>query len=327
MTTNLLDRRKIKVGVLRGGPSGEYEISLQTGANVLKNLGEQYIPQDIFISRDGIWHLGGVGKAPDKILQQVDVVWNALHGSYGEDGKVQKILESFDVPFTGSLSFPSSIGINKELSKKLFLSHGYKTPTYAILNPKDNTRERVIELFQSFPQPSVIKPIASGSSVGITIAKDFPTFFKGIENAFRHGGKVIVEEYIAGRDAMTGVIDNGGGKRAAALFPVEVIKPKDRDFFDYESRGHEETRRIVPTNFSPEEKSAMQHMALTLHGALDLRHYSSFDFIVTPNRGIYILEVNTLPGLTAQSLFPASLNAVDISMPEFIDHVLTLALR
>ncbi len=326
MTTDLLNRNKIRVGVLRGGPSSEYEISLKTGSEVLKNLPDRFVPIDIFISREGEWHIQGAALSPEKVLSQVDVVFNGLRGKFGEDGKVQNILYSHNIPFTGSKSLPSSICMNKELAKKLFLAQGYKTPNYIIIEPKENTYQRILELFQTFSQPSIIKPVTGGSSVGITFANDFVSFKKGIENAFRHGGKVIIEEYIPGKEIMCSVLAESSGKGAYSLFPVEVVRPIHKKFFDYESRTHSDTKLFSPANLTNEEKNAVSHIALTLHGALGLSHYSGVDFIVSPTRGIYILEVNTLPSLTRHSLYPFALEATGVKFPEFLDHVLTLAL-
>jgi len=326
MTTDLLNRKKIRVGVLRGGPSSEYEISLKTGNEVLRSLPEKYHPIDILISKEGEWHLDGASRNPEKVLKQIDVVFNALHGKYGEDGKIQSVLESHNIPYTGSGSFPSSICMNKELLKKFFLAQGYKTPKYVVLGPKENTRQRIVELFQSFSQPSIIKPIASGSSIGVTFANDFKSFKEGIENAFRHGGKALIEEYIPGKEIMCSVLTDSGGKNAYSLYPVEVVRPENKKFFDYESRSSNYTKKHSPASISPDEQKALANIALTLHGALGLSHYSGVDFILSPTRGAYILEINTLPGLTKDSLYTKSLEATGIKFDDFLDHVLTLAL-
>lgn len=318
-------KRKIRVGVLRGGPSDEYEVSLQTGARVLEYLPEHYAPQDIFISRDGAWHVGGVIRQPEKILPHLDVVFNALHGAYGEDGKVQAYLEKFGIPFTGSRSFSSSLAMHKGLAKKIFEQHGIKTPFSVVITPKDATARRVVELFQSFPQPAIIKPVSGGSSVGITIAKDFRSFEQGIEEAFRRSGGAILEEYVRGQEASCAVVGNSAGG-LYSLFPVEVSSPSGKDYFDYESKYELPVTHICPGSFDSETKTAIQNMALDAHNALGLRHYSQADFMITPNRGIYLLEVNSLPGLTERSLLPKSLSAVGIPLADFLDHTLSLAL-
>lgn len=312
MGTNILSTGKIRVGILRGGPSHEYDASLLSGATVRQHLPEKYDVHDIFISRDGDWHSGGLVRNPQKIVSQVDVVFNALHGRYGEDGKVQAILEMHNIPYTGSKVLGSALGIHKGLAKKMFQDHGIKTPIYLVLHPKDNVRGRIVEIFQSFPQPVIVKPINGGSLMATTVTKDFSTFEKAVEDAFRHSGSVLVEEYISGREATCGVLDSGDGKTAYGLFPIEV-----------KSAG----QGVYPSTFSPEIKKAIQELSLEMHMALGLRHYSRSDFIVTPSRGIYALETNSLPKLTQGSLFSQSLLATGVSFSDFLDHVVMLALK
>lgn len=310
-----IEKEKIRVGVLRGGPSPEYDISLQSGAEVLKYLSESYLPIDIFISRDGDWHVNGFSRAPEKILPHVDVVWNALHGSYGEDGKVQQLLQTYNVPFTGSRSFSSALGMNKNVSKALFQYHGLKTPEFTVIHPHHNSFTSLIELFHTFPQPSVIKPLSGGSSIAVTIARDFNTFREGIESVFKRGGSVLIEEYIPGMEVSCAVIEGSDGDTLYSMFPVG---PKQKQGFA--------TFPICPAPLSVGDTEAIQQLALAVHKHFKLRHYSIIDAIIHPTRGIYLLEVNTLPGTTEHSLLPASLKAAGITMGEFIDHVLMLAL-
>src|SRR3989344_8274459 len=169
-----------RIGVLRGGPSDEYQISLDSGATVLsvlrKHFEGKYQPRDIFIDKKGIWHIDGVPVLPENISTKIDVAFNALHGAYGEDGKVQELLESHGVPFTGSGSLGSAVGMNKILAKKIFSSHGIKSPLgRQILSAdiKNNSHEVAGELFKTFIFPAVVKPNSSGSSVGGSIVKDF----------------------------------------------------------------------------------------------------------------------------------------------------------
>src|SRR5690349_7121564 len=176
---------KIRVGVLRGGPSNEYEVSLQTGATVLNNLlQDKYNPRDIFIDKEGNWHMNGTQVKPHDALHNVDVVFNALHGHYGEDGKVQHILEIHGIPFTGSGSFASAVGMNKLLSKEVYRKEKIKTPQSRIIESVGKIKESIKDLFKAFPLPVIVKPVSSGSSVGITIVKDFPSFESAIRHAF-----------------------------------------------------------------------------------------------------------------------------------------------
>ncbi|HEY4496273.1 MAG TPA: D-alanine--D-alanine ligase [Candidatus Paceibacterota bacterium] len=319
---------KIIVGVLRGGPSSEYEVSLQTGASVLKNLNrERYEPRDIFIAKDGVWHMDGFQRSQDYILHRVDVVFNALHGEYGEDGKVQRILEHFGAPFTGSRSLPSAIAMNKVLTKNSVARFPLKMPRHIVIeNSEEDLEKKIMKIWRTFIQPSVVKPMALGSSVGVGIVRDFQTFRALILAALEKSDAVLVEEYIRGREATCGVVENFRGEEIYQLLPVEIIPPADKEFFDYEAKYSGISREISPGNFSPEEKVAIQQATALVHQTLGLGHYSRSDFIISPKRGIYFLEVNTLPGLTNESLFPKSLAAIGCSLPDFLEHLLTLAL-
>jgi D-alanine-D-alanine ligase len=326
MSIDTLSRGRVRVGVLRGGPSNEYAVSLDTGAHVLNHMPGKYIPLDILVSKEGDWHVGGFTRRPEQVLRHVDVIFNALHGKYGEDGKVQSLLEMHKIPFTGSGSLASSIGMHKGLSKKMYEKFGIKTPAHIVINHKNHTNKYIVEVFRSFPQPSIVKPITGGSSLGVTLARDFFSFQKAIENAFRHSHGVIIEEYISGREATCGVLESRNGTNTFALLPVEIVKHEHKDFFDYESKYDAPVQEFCPSTFDESTKTKLQHLAIDAHHALGLTHYSRSDFIVNTDRGIYILETNSLPGLTPNSLYPKALSASGVTAPEFLDHVLELAL-
>ena len=167
---------RIKVGVIRGGPSSEYEVSLQTGAAVIKHLSEKYEPVDIFIDKTGVWYAPGVATFPDRILPHLDVAFVALHGRYGEDGQIQKILSAHRVPYTGSEPFPSALGLNKHLAKETFKKHALRVPYHALLRGGELSERQVVEAYRRIPQPSVVKPIDGGSSLGVYLARDFFEF-------------------------------------------------------------------------------------------------------------------------------------------------------
>lgn len=318
--------KKTKVAVLRGGPSGEHEISLKTGKSVIENLPHKYVPIDVYIDKVGVWHIEGIPVKPEKVFADVDVVFNAMHGAYGEDGKVQQLLEHFKIPFTGSGALASAVGMNKALSKEIFKQYGIKTPLHETIKLGEEIHDFSERLFKSFPMPVVIKPNNGGSSIGVSIASTISGIEKAITESFKHSDTVLIEEFIKGREATCGVIDKMRGKDTYALLPIEIKKPKEAEFFDFDSKYNGRSEEICPGNFSVKEKAEIQKMAEEAHKALGLKHYSRSDFIVTPKRGIYILEVNTLPGLTSESLLPKSLRALGISFPDFLDHLLTLAL-
>lgn len=319
---------KIRVGVLRGGPSSEYDISLKTGATVLRHLPEHYTPVDIFIGREGDWHLRGIPREPHRALAHVDVVFNALHGEYGEDGGVQKVLDAHAIPYTGSGRFASAMAMNKAAAKGMLADAGIKTPYYRILRSAEvgSLLRFARELHRTFPQPCIIKPLAKGSSVGMTLARTASELIDALDTGFGVADTLLVEEFIQGREATCGVLDNFRGERHYALLPIEIVPPPESPFFDYYAKYSGESRELCPGNFSRAEKDAVQELSQKAHAALGLRHYSRSDFIVHPRRGIYFLEVDALPGLTEHSLYPKALQAVGSSLPEFLDHVISLSL-
>jgi len=313
-----------RVGVVRGGRGSEYHVSLQTGGNVLKHLPSKYRGYDILITKDGTWHLEGVPVSIADVANRVDIIFNALHGEYGEDGKVQRDLNALALPFTGSGVFASSVAMNKLLAKDHLRGGPFKIPFSMVVRRKRDMRELAMELFRSFPQPCVIKPISGGSSVGVSLARSFDELVAALENGLAADKTILVEEYIRGKEATAGVIDAYRGEEHYVLPVVEIRLPGKRGFFDHEAKYSGETDEVCPGNFTKEEKRALEEAARYVHKTLGLKHYSRSDFIISP-RGIYFLEANTLPGLTDVSLFPKALQAVGASLPEFIDHVLDRA--
>lgn len=328
MTLLSAPHKTIRVGVLRGGPSHEYDVSLRTGAHVLEHMPDPYSAQDILITRDGDWHSGGFTRNPEKILSQVDVVFNALHGGYGEDGKVQSVLRTLRKPHTGSKTLPSAISMNKNLTKNIYRLHGIKTPISIVLQPKDNTHPRIVEIFQTFPQPAIVKPLSGGSSQAIAVVQDFLSFEYAIEQAFRHSGAVLVEEYIAGLEATCGTLDSEDGEEIEALIPVAVFPQSQKPFFDYDCKyeGGEGVFDTTTRYFTNEQLTEIQRLAILAHIALDLRQYSRSDFILTKNRGIYMLETNSLPALLPNALYTKSLEASHIEFRDFLARILNKSL-
>lgn len=324
---------KIKVGVLRGGPSSEYDISLATGANVLKalrdKLAHKYEARDILVDKKGVWHADGLRGNPEELIRCFDVAFLAFHGTYGEDGKVQEFLESHHKPFTGSGSLGSALGMNKTLAKDVFRKHGIKVALDRVIKSADILSLDAVsiasELFRTFPMPAVIKPASAGSSVGVSIVHKLSDIVAALNNAAQYSDTVLVEEFIAGREATVGVIDGFRNEELYAL-PVVEIRPKTA-FFDYEAKYEGKSEEIVPATFAHKVKQELSELARKVHRVLGLRHYSRSDFIIHPTRGIYVLEVNTLPGLTNESLVPKSLRAVGSDTHELIDHLIQSALR
>ncbi len=314
------------VGVLRGGPSREHEVSLKSGAAILANLSEErYTARDIYIDRNGVWHDRGRATSPERILRQTDVVLIGLHGEYGEDGEVQKLLERFGVPYAGADSFGSYLAMHKIMSKARAKEEGLLTPESRFIERVEDSETVASEVVRAFHQPVVVKPVGWGSSVGVSIVGGYAPVLSAVKKLFSDGApSVIVEEYIRGKEATVGVVEGLRGEKFYSLPPVEIIPPNG-DFFNYTNKYDGTTQEIVPGNFSRVVSEELQRVTKVMHRALGLRHYSRSDFIVAP-KGIYYLETNTLPGLTHESLLPKSLAAVGVSFRDFLTHLVNLAL-
>lgn len=314
---------------MRGGRGPEYDVSLRTGVTVLDNLPkEKYQPRDVLVTKEGKWHLDGLEISPERLKNGVDVVFNALHGEYGEDGEVQLILDSTFLPYTGSGRLASALGMNKPAAKEIISRAGFKVPRGVLLNYEPENRAEAVayDAFLKISPPWIVKPSAGGSSVGVFLARTFDELVCAIEECFKISPSILVEEYIRGREATCGVVDDFRGQKVYPLLPIEIIPPAGKSLFDYEAKYSGKSREICPGQFSPGEKNELGELAAKVHQLLGLKHYSRTDFIVSP-RGIYILEINSLPGLTQESLVPKSLSALGVGLPDFVDHVISLALR
>lgn len=330
----------IKVGVIRGGISGEYEVSLKTGSNVLSHLrgdklSQTYKAIDILIDKDGTWHINGKPVSTSDVFHSVDVIFNALHGDYGEDGKVQQMLDQWKIPYTGSGAFASALGYNKVLSKEQFTRLGVKTPNHLVISKyqeEDGDLETYAvkvakQIHDKLAPPWIVKPLSGGSSVGMRMCRTYVELISAFMEGVNMDTDVLVEELIDGKEATVGVVNNFRDKLVYVLPPIEIRIPKSKNFFDYEAKYTGVSEEVCPGNFSRSEKDELERLAEVIHTGLNLDHYSRSDFIVHPRKGIYALEVNTLPGLTDESLVPKMLNAVGATVPEFIDHIIKLALK
>lgn len=319
------------IAVLRGGKGDEHSISLQSGAAVLRALSLQQEEKqlsviDIFIDQSGTWHVRGAPRDPLRALTGVDVVWNALHGPYGEDGTVQRILDCSGIPYTGAGAYAAMVTFNKALTKRMLAPHNILMPRSVTLEVTPNLESEILTQFRTFCQPSIIKPVGCGSSFGVTLATSFDTFRDGVKTAFNHAPRVLIEEYINGKEATCGVVDEFRGQNPYVLPPVEVLLEGKESIFDFDKKYNGTTVERCPGNFSITESTTLKDVARTAHTALGLRDYSRSDFIVSP-KGVYFLEINALPGITSESLLPKSLDAVGSSFEEFVSHVLELALK
>jgi len=312
----------LRVGVLRGGPSSEYSVSLKSGARVLKHLDRQkYEPVDILITKDGNWHLNGVPIYPTVATEAVDLFWNALHGEYGEDGTIQRLLAQLGKPHTGPEEVAAIASMNKPVTNSLLNRVGIKTPRAVVIVPRASFKEAAQEPFNRLPPPWVVKPADRGSAVGLSYARSFAELVKAIEEAAGHSNAVMIEHFIPGKECSVGVIDGFRGQSLYALLPVEIRKPAKSPIWTNEHKIFGQASHACPGTFSEDEKADLTRLATLAHETLGLRHYSQADFIVSPS-GIYLIEVNALPGLGEHSLLPRALEAVGSSYSEFLDHVI-----
>lgn len=317
------------VGVLRGGTSREYNLSLKTGAVMLAALPEEkYEVRDILVDKPGVWHSRGIPVDSSRALAQIDVVLNGLHGGVGEDGTVQRLLEKAGVAYAGSRPHNSWLSLNKIRAREVLQNAGVRMPrgvSFTLSNGL-NTAEMAQTVFSQFGPPYIVKPQSEGASHGIRYALHLLELPDAIGDVLDEYGAALIEEYIHGEEVSAGTIADFRGQELYVLPPVHVKLPQGARFF--EPRHHEEAlaQHTCPSNFTQEEKRAIEDLARAAYRALGLSHYSRADIILT-RRGPYLLEVNALPGLYAGASFPLMLETVGSSTREFLEHAIALAQR
>lgn len=303
---------KLKVGVLRGGPSSHYDESLASGAHILKHMPEAYMPVDVFIDKNGTWYVGGYEIHPRNLGKHIDVAWNALHGEYGEDGEVQHFLGQLGVPHTGSKRLPAALSWNKPQMKDVYERHEIKTPKWMLFDTQKEDDRRLLEVFRTFANPSVVKPTRAGFSRGVSVARSFDELKRAVAVAGEVTPTVLIEVFVPGKHVTAVVVEGFRGEKHYVPSHAEMVEG--------------EARFRSPALLAPKEASAVLEMAKGAHHALGLRHYSQSDFIVSP-RGVYIIETDSQPDMREDSPLAESLGAVGIDLTHVIDHVLKDATR
>jgi D-alanine-D-alanine ligase len=276
-----------RVGVLLGGMSSEREVSLKTGeasAAALERLGHEVVR--IYVDAD-----------VDQVLRQahIDVAFLALHGKYGEDGCMQGLLEILGIPYTGSGVLASALAMDKLRSKEVFRLHNIATPPYYSLGAEDV--DRIKALHGSFGYPAVVKPRREGSSVGVSIVRDVEGLVDAVHEALRFDDDVLVERFIKGREVCVGLLDG------RVLGAIEIAP--QREFYDYQAKYTAGTTEYhFPARLSPTRYRCVLTLAEKANRALDCTGPSRVDLLVTEGDNEYVLEVNSLPGMTQTSLLP-----------------------
>lgn len=327
---NSLDIKRLKeigrIAVLMGGPSSEREISLKSGKavyGVLKLLNLDVISLDIINS--------DINRVRTQIKDnKIKIAFIALHGRFGEDGTIQSLLEEMHIPYTGSDIQASRLALNKIAARDALKKAGILVPDTEVMNKSrsflqdDKQRSKkgrnknttIIDNSKKFPL--VVKPVSSGSSIGLSIVEKREDFEAALKDSFNHDEEVLVEEYIEGREITVGILDE------KALSVIEII-PKRR-FFDYRAKYTKGlTEYVVPANLPEKIYNHIQQVGLTAHKALMCFGFSRVDMIMDKKTRVFVLEVNTIPGMTQTSLLPKAAEAEGISFGELCIKLLILA--
>ena len=293
-----------RIAVLAGGPSCEREISLLSGRNVAEALRSKGI--------EPVW-VDAVGDFMAQLKhEKITLAFIALHGTFGEDGTVQRLLEKEGILYTGPGPRASELAFDKSLSQDVFKKQGIRVPDFRVYKAIAEAPDRPV-----FEGPIVVKPTKSGSSVGVTIVTQTGAYRPALEEAFRYSDAVLVEKFIPGRELTVGIL----GEKALPI--VEVIPKKQ--FYDYEAKyGDAGTRYEVPARLSETEARKVREEALKAYHALGCRMLSRVDLILTPEGEAAVLEINTIPGLTSKSLLPKAAREAGIDFPDLCVKILAM---
>jgi len=297
-----------------GGRSGERDVSLRSGKNVLNSLRSQGFKA---ISLD----------ADEKLIDnlkknKIDIAYIMLHGKFGEDGTVQGLLEHFGIPYTGSKILASALAMNKVASKRIFLATGIPTPPYLPIDPDTDVKKQCEKIKRIFPFPLVVKPISEGSSLGVSIVREEEKLEKVLSETVEKFKDVFIEEYIKGKEVTVGIL--GTGDDLTAL-PILELKPK-AEFYDYKAKYTAGgTDFILPAKLPKDLYKHTQEIALRAHRALFCYGVSRVDIIIGRDHTPYVHEVNTIPGMTDRSDLPAEAQCAGISFDELVLKILESA--
>ncbi len=312
-----------------GGPSSEYEISMLTGKAFLNNLDKgAYRVRRVAISKRGEWTLDGKIISPEKALKGLDAALLALHGEFGEDGRLQTFLEHHGLPYTGSGVVASALGMDKLASRSIFRSSGLFTPRTADFRDREirdpwALRRKILKSCGNHPW--VVKPRSRGSSVGVSLVKAPGKLPRALSAALVFENHVLAEEYLRGVEVTIPILEKNGRPE---ILPIVEIRPRKSDFFDYREKysGEKGAEEIVPARISKKLARETREAGLAAYHLLGCRGYARVDMILSKGRP-YVLELNTLPGMTPVSLFPKAAKAAGIAFPKLLDILIANALQ
>nr|AIA16956.1 Putative amidase domain protein [uncultured bacterium] len=355
--------KKIRIGLVYGGRSGEHDVSLQTALAVMKAIDySKYEIKPVYITQQGDWRHGPSGverlqskeqltlgesadariSAVDPISARalsktgvtglseehaVDVVFPLLHGTYGEDGTIQGLLEMAGIPYVGAGVLASAVGMDKVMMKKIFAHEGLPQCMFRHFTKSHWKQEQtfhVMEIEVSLGYPCFVKPANLGSSVGISKVHNRQELLEAIEYAFRFDRKVIVEESIDAREIEVGVL---GNDRPITSVPGEVVS--NHEFYDYKAKYIDgNSAMLIPADLEEDVKLKLQEMAIRAFQAIDAAGLSRVDFFIKRGDGqILINEINTMPGFTPFSMYPLLWRESGKTYPELLNELIMLALE
>ena len=310
---------KLRVAVLMGGKSAEHEVSLNSAKNVISSLdGEKYNVVEVKIDKEGNW---------DKsLLEGVDVVFPVLHGPYGEDGSMQGFLKINNLPFVGPGVLGSAVAMDKDVAKRLLRDAGLPIGKFVVIleGAQRAIGSQFEEIKNKLGLPLFIKPANLGSSVGVTKAHNEEEFIKALEEAFAYDTKIIVEEFIKGREIECSVLGNENPK---ASVPGEIAA--SHEFYDYDAKYIDKKGADlkIPADLSNEQVKEAQDLAVKTFQTLCLEGMARIDLFLTDENKFYVNEANTIPGFTNISMYPKLWEASGIGHGELVDRLIQLAME
>lgn len=303
-----------KIIVVCGWISREREVSLRSGKKIYEALLKKGYNAILVDPKEDGW---------EPVLKG-DVVFIALHGKPGEDGTVQGFLETFNIPYTGSGVLASSLAMNKIASKKIFIASGIPTPMYVSLNSDESVESFISKTLETIGLPLVVKPVSEGSSIGVSIIKEERELEPTIRETIEKFHDIFVEKYIEGREITVGVLEID--EEIVAL-PILELVPK-KEFYDYNAKYTAGmTEFIIPARMNEEKYKLAQELAILAHKALGCVGFSRVDLVTDKDDNPYVLEVNTIPGMTDLSDLPAMAKAYGIEYEDLVEIMLYSALK
>jgi D-alanine-D-alanine ligase len=314
-------KRKLRVAVLYGGRSGEHEVSIRSARSIMAAMDPaKYQILPLFITKGGRWKPRPLLPEPGA-NRGIDVVFPVLHGTFGEDGTVQGLLELAGLPYVGAGVLGSSAAMDKEIMKRLCQERSLPVVEYVVM---DRARLSVELVEERFSYPVFVKPVNLGSSVGISKPKNRAALRKALGLAALYDRKVLVERAIAGRELECSVLGNDD---PVASLPCEIIP--SREFYDYEDKYIlDRAQTIVPADLTPEQVEETRRLAVACYQACACEGMARVDFLLEAATGrIYINEINTIPGFTSISMFPKMWEATGLPYSALIDRLIELALE